>query len=111
MTGATATQEPEFNETDLLMLEAWQELKDETGQYGENLLEAFSEDADPNNPKAKYRYVAGETVNGEQVPIVNYAEKAILDARDQYQKKYGDTANTNGHHWPVQRVERAGGRA
>lgn len=103
---ATANPEPEYSEEDLVMLAAWRELDAETGSYGENLLEAFSPESDPNNPKATHKYVAGETVAGEQVPLVNYAEKALLDARDRYSKKYPNVS-TNGHHWPVQRVERA----
>lgn len=100
-----ATAEPEYSTEDLTMLAAWHELKDETGNYGENLVEAFDPMSDASNPRATHRYVAGEYVNGEWVPLVNHAEKAVQDAIQARRKKYGDNDNENGHTWPVRRVE------
>jgi hypothetical protein len=104
---STAVREPEYDETDLLMLAAWWEHKAETGDYGENLMDATDPEADPANRQAKYRYVAGVEKNGQRLPLVNYAQKAVQDAQDKY-KADNPTANTNGHLWPVERVELPG---
>lgn len=104
LVSSTATPEPEFNDIDLAMLAAWWEHKAETGQFGENLVEATSPDADPDNPQSTHRYVAGVAKGGQRLPLVNYAEKAVMDAQDARREAY-PKENTNGHLWPVERIE------
>ena len=89
--------EPEFDDEQRELLLASRLIEADTGRYGESQSEAFSPDADPNNPKAKIRYKVG-------LPSVNFAEKAVQDAQDAYRKKYPD-ANTNGFYWIPERVE------
>lgn len=64
------------------------------------MSEATSPDADPANRDGKYFYEAG-------LPIVDYAQQAIDDARDEYRERYKDARTPNGLIWTAERVERS----
>jgi len=98
LVGSVTTREPEFDthQRDLLLASAAFEAS--IGSHGFPMAESTSADADPSNRAAKYRFTAGK------FPVVDYAEKARKDAEQAYLKKYPD-ANTNGHIWPLSRVE------
>lgn len=88
------------------MVTAWRQIDRETGRYGENLIDATSALADPANPDATHRYVAGVAVNGEQVPIVNYAARAVAETQRRYYRKYEHAADDREFHlWPVQKID------
>ena len=96
------TTEPEFDDWQRALLIASLEIQDDTGRYGESLPEAFSPDADPNNPDGAYRF----TADG---PFRNQAEKAVLDAQDAFRKQLpdGDAGHAmNGLHWTARKVPR-----
>lgn len=67
-----------------------------TGQQGEWLPDALSDDADPNNYKYRYVANAGRT---------NWAEKAYRDKIDQLRKDAGENGNINGVVVSVERVD------
>jgi len=110
LVGSTTTREPEFDATQRALVRTVQEQLDMVGPHGHPMDEATSPLADPNEPGGWY-YAAGvEIVNPagqrRRVPIVDFAEKALLDAQDAYRKAAGDDANLNGLHWPVRRIDR-----
>lgn len=90
--------EPEFTTEQVDLLLAAELLEADTGPHGFLLSESTSPDADPANPKAKFRYV------GKRAPMVDYAEKARLDASDAYKAKYKD-ANLNGLIFRAEKVD------
>jgi hypothetical protein len=102
LVGSTTTREPEFDPEQREWFRALSELESDTGQYGEWISEATSDDADPNNRERKFHYVAG-AADAPNLPIINWAEHAALAAQDRYYKKYPD-ADRNGHMWIVRKV-------
>jgi hypothetical protein len=75
------------------------EIDDDTGRFGERLSEAMSSEADPNNKDGSYKYVA------DQLPTINWAAKAKLDAEEAYKRQYPE-ANMNGLVFPFRKVDR-----
>jgi hypothetical protein len=67
------------------------------GQYGENLEEAMSPDADGKNRDAKYQFVASSAVN--------HAAAAVDEQKAAYEKKYPQDP-MYGFRWSVKRVSR-----
>ena len=102
LTGSTTTREPEFDVEQREWLSALAELEADTGQYGEWISEAASDDADPNNKDRKYRYEAG-AADAPNLPIINWAEYAVQRAQKRYYDKYPD-ADRTGHMWIVRKV-------
>jgi hypothetical protein len=70
-----------------------------TGEFGEWLPEATSDDAAPSSYGSDYAYAATG-------PHTNYARRAALDAMDAHKKASGDGANLNGVYFDVERVTR-----
>lgn len=103
LVGSTTTREPEFDPVQREWLEALAELEADTGQFGEWISEATSEDADPNSKDRKYRYVAG-AADAPGLPIINWADYAVTMAQEKYYKQYPD-ANRAGHMWIVRKVK------
>lgn len=103
LVGSTTTREPEFDAEQLEWLEALAELEADTGQYGEWISEAASDDADPNNPRRKFRYEAG-AADAPNLPIINWAERTATLAQERFYKKYPDE-NRAGHMWIVRKVK------
>jgi hypothetical protein len=105
------TTESEFDAGQLALVTAVQGHLDMLGGHGQPLDESMSPAADPNSGEGTHYYVAGtEIVNpqGERkrVPLVDFAEKARLDAQDAYREAAGEGANLNGLIWPVSRIDR-----
>lgn len=90
--------EPEFTPEQVDLLLASDLLEADTGPHGFLLSESTSPDADPANDNAKFRFV------GKRAPMVDYAEKARLDAADAFKAKYKD-ANLNGLIFRVEKVD------
>lgn len=103
MVGSTTAREPEFDQQQREWLQALHELEADTGQYGEWISEAASNDADPNNRDRKFHYVAG-AADAPNLPIINWAEYAVTRAQERYYEKYPD-ANRAGHMWIVRKVK------
>lgn len=88
---SVTVREPEFDDHERAVLIASK--RRVVGPHGIPLDEA----TDPAN---QFAYV------GDQVPVVDFAEKAREDARDQYYKLYDsktNPVNRNGHLWGVKR--------
>lgn len=79
-----------------LALDRWER---DLGPHGHPMSEATSPDADPANPAGTYYYAVG-------LPIVDYAQQVIDDARDAYREQYKDSRIPNGLIWIAERVER-----
>lgn len=102
ITGTVTETEPEWDDEQRELVTAWEQVDRETGQFGEDLLEATSPDADPANREGKYRYTAG--VDG--LPLINFAAKAAHDQMDRYYKDNPSAQDQRAYHvWPVQKVE------
>lgn len=89
--------ESEWDQEQIDLLVAEDQLRRLTGPNGEYLPDATSASADPNEYSG-YRYVATG-------PHINWAEKTRLDAIDAHRKKVGDTADLNGTYWTVDRLD------
>lgn len=89
-------REPEFTPTERAALLAYVAHRNNIGQYGENLDEAMSPDADLNNRDAKFHYVA--------TSARNHAAAAVDRTRAEFEKKYPDDP-MYGFRWSVARVE------
>lgn len=106
LVGAVEKVEPEWDDEQRDMVTAYAELDRETGQFGENLMEATSALADPASKDAEYMYVAGNKVNGEWVPTINYAAKAAHEQMDRYYTRYPEAVDNRAYHiWPVQKID------
>jgi len=68
------------------------------GAHGHPMDEATSPLADPANPDAKWRYYA------DPLPIVDYAQKAKLDAEDAWRDGLQDGESMNGLIFTVERI-------
>lgn len=68
------------DQIDLLI--ASDEIERDVGHHGQPMSEATSDEADPNNYEGAYRYVAH--------PVVDWAERAIKDARKTLQSTIPD---------------------
>lgn len=84
-------QEPEWSPADVAVLLYSRHTEQDMGPHGVPMSEAT-------NPANQYAYEAAE------FPVVDFAEKARLDAQKAYYDKY-DTkdypVNRNGHIWRV----------
>lgn len=89
LAGSTATREPEFTDVDRALFVALAELEFETDENGLPIAETT-------DVKNQFAYRA------DPLPIINYATKARLDARDAYLETYPD-ATLNGASWDVRR--------
>lgn len=95
---------------DLAWLEALQYLDKHEGPHGFPMWEALSPDADPNNPDATARFVAGtpvtdpETGRTVMAATFDWAEKSRRDFEDRL--RGDDPDPLNGVIVPVHRVER-----
>lgn len=69
------------------------------GPHGFPTSEATSSEADPNNRLGSFKFVA------DDVPTIDFVEKARRDAEDAYRENYKD-ANMNGLSFPVRKIER-----
>ncbi|MGY2747205.1 hypothetical protein [Arthrobacter sp. UYCu723] len=103
LAGSTTTREPEFDVEQREWLSALAELDSDTGQYGEWISEAASDDADPNSKKRRFHYEAG-AADAPNLPIINWAEHAVERAQKRYYDKYPD-ADRAGHMWIVRKVK------
>lgn len=95
---SVTTREPEFDTEQVDLLLASAAFEAGIGAHGFPMDEATSPEADPANRGGAYHYVTADA------PVVDYVEKARKDSETAYGKKYKD-ANTNGHIWPVSRVD------
>jgi len=89
--------EPEWDDESRELLIAEDMVSRLTGQNGEWMPEATSEDANPNNYSG-YRYVADG-------PHTNWAEKARLQAIEMYKKAVGDDPDLSGLYWTVKKID------
>ncbi len=86
-------------EVDLLL--ASREVENDVGPHGHPMSEALV--GDPFDDSKPHYYEAAE------VPVVDYAEKARLDAIERYRAEYtvdGQSPNMHGLIFPVSKVER-----
>lgn len=90
------------------MFEALREVESEFGPHGFHMLEATDPDADPNDPEAHWRFVAGTPVKDPETGATVYAgtfdwaEKVRLDALDKLRGQKPDPLN--GIIMPVSRI-------
>lgn len=96
MVSSVVESEWDQDQVDLLIAE--ERLRVLTGPNGEYMPDATAPGANPNEYASGYRYV----VDG---PHTNWAERARLDAIDQYKKQAGENANLNGMFWTVERLD------
>lgn len=99
-TGAVVQREPEWSLTDVDWSIAAQQFDASIGSHGHPLDEATSADADPTNPKGKYRYEAGPK------PRIDYAERARAQAAEAYRKTLREDESMAGKFFPVRKVPR-----
>jgi hypothetical protein len=78
-------REPEYDDAELALLVASRRRQAEMGPHGIPMSEAM----DPANQFA---------FKGQEVPRIDYADKALKDAQDRYYKAHKDV-NRNGHRW------------
>lgn len=97
LVSSVTRREPEFSQADTAVLLAYLAHRDSIGQYGENIEEAMSADADPRDRNAKYRYVASTAINA--------AAEAVDRAKAEYEKARPDDPQY-GYRWSVRRVEK-----
>lgn len=98
-----STPEPEFDRSQYELMVALMDYEADLGPHGQLFSEAMSPDADPGNPKRKYRFVAGpESAPG--LPLVDYAAQARDSASAAYYKQYPDV-DRSGHVWTVRKVK------
>jgi len=104
------TPEPEFGPSDVAWFAALAELEAGEGPHGFLMEDATSPDADPSDPDSAWKFVAGVSVvspEGQRLraPVIDFAEKARLDALDKLRGH--DVDSMNGVVMPVFRVPRA----
>jgi hypothetical protein len=85
------TVEPEFDEEQLAWVLAYEQYVSDLGPHGIPMGEATASEN-------QFGYV------GDDLPQVDWAMKALLDAQDRYYKKYPD-GSRNGHLWAVRKKE------
>jgi len=108
LSSSLSTPEPEFDAEDLYAFEALREVEGEFGPHGFHMSEATDPAADPNDPEALWRFVAGTPVVDPETKEVVYAgtfdwaEKVRLDALDKLRGQKPDPLN--GIVMPVFRV-------
>lgn len=88
-------REPEFTSSETALFLAYQLQKADLGPHGIPMSEAM-------DPANEHAFTAA---NGG-VPSIDFAEKAIEDAKDAYYDSWPD-ANRNGHMWGVIRVPKS----
>ncbi len=91
--------ESEWDDEQRELFVALDRFERDLGSHGHPMSEATSSDADPANRNGKYVYVAG-------LPLVDYAQQAIDDARDDYRERFKDARMPNGLIWIAERFER-----
>lgn len=94
---STTTREEEFDRDQVDLLLAWRWWQKDTGPHGHRLSETTSDAADPSG-SGSLRFTA-------QGPFWDHAEKARLDAIDNYRKQFpkDDPPNLHGAYWRVER--------
>jgi hypothetical protein len=107
-------KEPEWTPDQVSLILAVEAYEEMVGPHGQPMDEALSAESDPSNRSGKRIYRAGvptRTPEGNLIyaPIMDWAEKARLDAIDAYKQQVGETGNTNGLVFPVQVIERRPG--
>lgn len=90
-------REPEFDDAQVDLMIAYQRYVADVGRHGHLMSEATDPKADPNEYDGGYRYVADD-------PVVDWAEKARLDAEEAWRRAAGDDVNMNGLIFPVRKV-------
>jgi hypothetical protein len=85
--GTIVTREAEFNDQDIALLLAHREIRADMGSHGIPLSEAL-------DPKNQFAFTTGR--------VMDWAEKARLDAIDQFRKDFPD-ADMHGLFFPVRR--------
>lgn len=91
--------EPVWDEEQRMMMLEYLRYRRGLGPHGFPMSEVTSPLADPANPDGEYRFFA------DPLPLVDYAEKARLDAADAYRKSLGDGGSMNGLIFTVQKIE------
>lgn len=91
--------EPEFDDDDLALMEAWLEIEADS-PHGYSMSEATSPLADPNNRDGEYRYEVG-------LPLVDYRQAALEQAQEDYRTLVGkDGKMPKGLVWTAKKVAR-----
>lgn len=110
LSSSHTTLDPEFGPDDADLFAALRQIERSTGPHGYAMEVATSPDADPNNPEATMRFLAGDlTVDPESGEFIyaatfDWAEKARADFIDRAHKRDADPLN--GMLVPVRMVER-----
>lgn len=105
VTRSVTVREPEWTAADVSLLLASKHLehRDSTGQL---LTEATDLGANPANPDGTHYYVAGVPyAKGGRGPVINWAERAVAEARKNYRERYPDE-DMAGLYFPVERIDR-----
>lgn len=81
------------------------------GPHGQPVDEATSPAADPMNPDGEYVYKAGVLTTTPEglfvyAPLIDFAQRAGMDAEEKWREAAGPNTNSNGMTWPIQRVDR-----
>jgi hypothetical protein len=90
VTAITET-EPEFDDDERMLLIAYERWSSERGAHGYPWAEAMSTEADPTNLQGTFRFIA-------EGPVIDWAERARLDAFDAYRKAMEDAGATPNMH-------------
>lgn len=90
-------REPEFDREQYQYVTALAEYEASLNEYGIPVEEAMSPDADPGNPKGKYRYVPTGPARDWSVDAVEQAQKDPQYSGDNYSR---------ARRWGVERVDR-----
>ena len=99
LTASRVVTEHAWDEEQRLMLVEFMRYQRGIGPNGFPVAETTSPLADPANPDGEWRYFA------DPLPVVDYAEKARLDAQDAYRKSLGDGGSMNGLIFTVEKIE------
>lgn len=89
---SVTTREPEFSSGQTTLLLAYKDYVADLGPHGIPMSEAM-------DPANEHAFVA----TGNGLPTIDFAEKAVQDARDAYDKAWPN-ASKNGHKWGVVRL-------
>jgi hypothetical protein len=93
------SRESEWCPREVALLLASRVVDADRGPHGEPLSESTSKLADPANADAEWFY------EGSQVPVVDYAAKALADAEDAYRARLPkDAKMPHGLHFYVTKV-------
>lgn len=95
LVGSVTSREREFSTHDVDLLLASARLESGIGEYGENVAEAMSSDADPARADRPYRYVAVG-------PRTNWAVYEVERAKAKYMTKHPD-GPVPGSRWSVRK--------